>query len=57
MLLGALGLGTPDHQVEDDHETGQHQELQVLASRRGTRRSGGIGGMGGRDQKAHELLL
>ncbi|MND93574.1 hypothetical protein D3C80_857630 [compost metagenome] len=54
LLFGALGLWTPDHQVEDDQETDQENPLEAS--------TGWAGGWGscvrvcGRDQKAHLAL-
>ena len=56
VLFGALGLGTPDHQIEDDQEAQQEYPLETTAGR-GSGSRGGCVGIGGGNQKAHDLLL
>src|SRR5690554_2807582 len=51
VFLGALGLGTPDHQIKHHQKTAKQQKLDILV----LRSSGSGVSVGHRDEKAHVL--
>src|SRR3990167_1824246 len=56
LLFGALGLGTPDHQVENNQEADQKHPFKT-GTGRGASSWGSISSKSSRNQKAHVTLL